>query len=138
MNCIHCGSSNTDVFFKEDIPCCHCEGAITVVYEACGDCNLMWKSVDGEVISNSADTLDELNDVLLYELDKGPVISDEEAMVAMDDFLNFLKEEADDSPIVDSMQDLLHKCLRCESISYEVRPRHYLCPECGFEWEVLQ
>lgn len=36
-----------------------------------------------------------------------------------------------------SMKDMIHKCLRCGSISYEAKPEFYHCPECGFEWEVV-
>ena len=37
-----------------------------------------------------------------------------------------------------SMQDILHKCIRCNATSFEVGPNFYRCPDCGFEWEILQ
>lgn len=130
MICIECGSDNAEVFFSEDIPCSHCGGTTELHYNVCNNCNLMWKTVDDEVISNSIESarlIDEFID------------SDEEM-----DLQKFLTETMDhiiNLNLVDSeittMKDLVHKCLRCESISYEVKPRFYHCPECGFEWEVL-
>ena len=52
-----------------------------------------------------------------------------------DEFEAFL--DAAQASTATTMQDLVHRCLRCETISYEVKPRHYHCPDCGFEWEVL-
>ncbi len=50
---------------------------------------------------------------------------------------------------MDSMSDLIHKCLSCNEICYEVEAdfsdeekKHkvyalYECPNCGFSWEVI-
>jgi hypothetical protein len=50
---------------------------------------------------------------------------------------------------MDTMSDLIHKCLTCNEICYEVEAdfsdeeeKHkvyalYKCPNCGFMWEVI-
>ena len=36
-----------------------------------------------------------------------------------------------------SMQEIIHKCLRCDTTAFEIGPKLYHCPDCGFEWEVI-
>jgi acetyl-CoA carboxylase beta subunit len=47
------------------------------------------------------------------------------------DFMTFIAEPKN------TMQEIIHKCLRCDTISYEIQPQLYHCPDCGFEWEVI-
>lgn len=130
MECIKCGSNNTSKFFIERIPCNHCGETIELEYEVCNDCHIMWKSVDGEVINNSFDAPEELDRFLDNELGE--------------DIEEFLKQ-AFDIPIEEvtitnassSMQSMVHRCIRCEAIAYETKPRFFHCADCGFEWEVL-
>lgn len=35
------------------------------------------------------------------------------------------------------MADYIHRCLMCNTISYEKEKDSWHCPECGFEWEVI-
>jgi hypothetical protein len=36
-----------------------------------------------------------------------------------------------------SMSEIIHKCLHCGNIAFEIEPNLYHCPGCGFEWEVI-
>jgi ribosomal protein L37E len=36
-----------------------------------------------------------------------------------------------------TMQEVIHKCLRCNAIAYEIQSQSYYCSHCGFEWEVI-
>lgn len=140
MNCINCGSSDTSVFYKEKIPCSHCNEVTEVIYEACAHCYIMWKSVDGEVIDNSFDVDQELDKVLSDGamvidgnlFDEFPTDEEFEDLLRS---INFM--DTDSVKSVKSMRDMVHRCLRCDTVSYEIKPRLYHCPDCGFEWEVL-
>jgi flagellin-specific chaperone FliS len=89
----------------------------------------MWKSVDGEIINNSFDVPANLNEFLDNELGE--------------DIEEFLKQAFDVS--IDevtvandrSMQSMVHRCIRCEAVAFETKPRFFHCADCGFEWEVL-
>ena len=35
------------------------------------------------------------------------------------------------------MSDYIHRCLMCNTISYEKEKDLWCCPECGFQWEVI-
>lgn len=37
-----------------------------------------------------------------------------------------------------SMDEIIHKCLRCDKIAFEIESNLYHCSDCGFEWEVVQ
>lgn len=125
MKCIHCDSNLTSVFLIEYIPCGHCNKDIELVYATCPSCNIVWKSVSGVVINTSFDDMD---------FDDVDTSSDVEEMMN-EAFKDFMDERYDVTPV--SMSDMVHKCLRCEAVSFEIKPRFYHCPDCGFEWEVL-
>ena len=135
MNCIHCGSADTVVFYIERIPCSHCNETTELVYEACNDCNLMWKSVDGNVLNNSFDVMETLDD-LIIDGDLLEEMPTEEELKKMFEEFEAVIDAAEYSD-AKSMKDMIHRCLRCETVSYEINPKHYHCPDCGFEWEIL-
>lgn len=132
MDCMHCGSTDTAIFFVEKIPCSHCDEITNLIYETCNDCNLMWKSVDGEVLNNSFDSMEEIDSPLDFDME---LPTEEELDEMIREFESII--EATEMSEATTMQDMIHRCLRCETVSYEVKPRHYHCPDCGFEWEVL-
>ena len=129
MECINCGSSDTNKFFIEHIPCNHCGESVSLEYIACNNCHILWKSVDGEVINNSFDVPANLDEFLDNELGE--------------DIEEFLKQAFDisiDEVTVTndrSMQSMVHRCIRCEAVAFETKPRFFHCADCGFEWEVL-
>lgn len=120
MKCIECSGNYIEQYYEEVVPCSHCDGEIVIHYFACMDCGIMWKEVDGEVIDNSV---------------KKSAISELEEVVDDQDFMDFDKTLTFlDQP--KSMQDLLHKCIRCEAPAYEVSPNCFRCSICDFEWEI--
>ena len=124
MACFNCGSENVEVFFVENIPCSHCDGKTELVYAGCNDCHIMWKSVDDKIINTSLDAGLKIDGVL----------SDDD-LECIDNLFLPLNEEI--IPDVTTMSSMIHKCIRCKAVSYEVKPNYYHCPECGFDWEVL-
>lgn len=36
-----------------------------------------------------------------------------------------------------SMSSYIHKCMHCNSMSYEIEEGKYMCGKCGFIWEVI-
>ncbi len=116
MICVNCGSENTDSFFTELIPCGHCDEVNEINYSVCKECSLVWKSIGDQPVAG----------MMFSEPELGGMISD-----ALDDFIGLAAETPG------TMQEVVHHCLRCQTISYEIKPQLFHCPDCGFEWEVL-
>jgi len=36
-----------------------------------------------------------------------------------------------------TMDEVVHRCLKCNSVAFEVMPESFVCSFCGFEWETL-
>ena len=117
MNCINCGSENFNTFFTETIPCAHCDEINNISYHACQSCGLIWKSIGGKILEG----------VMFTEPDLGQLLNE-----SMDKISSFMESSSKNS-----MQEVIHKCLRCNTISFEIGPKLYHCPDCGFEWEVI-
>ncbi len=117
MKCINCGSKNSNTFFTETIPCSHCNEVNDVAYHACQSCGLIWKSIGDKIIEG----------VMFTEPDLGQILSE-----SMDEISSFVEKSSKNS-----MKEIIHKCLRCETTSFEIGPKLYHCPDCGFEWEVI-
>jgi hypothetical protein len=118
MKCLNCNKDNIIVFFNEVVPCAHCHEDNDISYNVCEDCGLVWKSIDGQALSG----------VIFSEPELGGMLGD-----SFEKFMNFVEE----AEPIGTMDEVIHKCLRCNTISFEVEPRLYHCPECGFEWEVI-
>lgn len=133
MNCIKCGSEEaTDTYFIEVLPCPYCDEGIEIKYHICHECNITWKTVNDEVIS-------------MADFDDGmpPGLTDEDllqAFSAIDGRLvKFSMDNIDGVPTGPAMGELLHRCIRCGSIAFEVSSKRWRCndPECQFEWEIV-
>jgi len=37
----------------------------------------------------------------------------------------------------ENMTDMIHRCLNCDAVAYEVGNGKYECPVCSFTWEVV-
>ena len=112
MNCINCGSKELNTFFTETLPCSHCDEINEIAYHACEVCGMVWRSI-GNKISD---------DIMFY----GP------------DLASFLSELPTPENINNnSMQEIIHRCLRCNTVSFEIGTKLYHCPDCSFEWEVI-
>jgi len=117
MNCVTCGSENISVFFSETIPCTSCNEANVISFQICNDCGVIWKAV---------------NDVLL----KGTAFVDPELS-------SFISDKIVDNPEFDNwfdtkvditMDEVVHRCLKCNAISFESKPNVFCCSSCDFTW----
>lgn len=120
MSCLNCNSEDSiTVVFEENINCSECGTNNKVLYCFCNECGLIYKELNGQVVEGFI--LDATKASNIFNIDA--------------DF-----QEIDLSNKVDkaeSMQDVVHKCIRCGNISYEKDENYYVCPNCGFEWEVM-
>jgi hypothetical protein len=146
MNCIKCGSANTHEFFKEMVPCSHCDEETEVTFFNCPDCGLMWKFAAGKVFGDSGTFLAEedfmweeedfLREMEEAYLDESP-ISDEELARVFAEFDDFIRKDLNlGAPA--TMTSMLHHCLRCNALAYEVLPHSFQCSACDFSWEVIR
>jgi hypothetical protein len=121
MNCPDCGSENTAVFHIEDFPCRHCSTVNEISYNICYDCRLSFKEADGEVIAATRFPNKELIEL---------------ANLSEEDVKIVVKDEVD-SEHGRTMGEVIHRCLRCEAIAFEVEENSYKCFACDFEWETI-
>lgn len=106
MDCVECGSKNVVVFFIEKFPCSCCKEENRVEYYCCKECETFWKVI-GEFVIDST---------------------------------KFDSKDASAEPTEikyygNSMDDAIHRCLKCNAIAFEVDEDSYHCPKCHFEWE---
>lgn len=123
MNCCVCDSPNTEVFSIEKVPCTKCGELTELMYNVCRECGAVWKSVDGKVI-----------DCTFAELG--------EATTIIENMFDIFKDGITDISVYKynnqgTMSEVVHRCLRCDTVSYEILPNLFHCPECCFEWELL-
>jgi hypothetical protein len=118
MDCCVCNSNNTIVLSKEDFSCKHCGECTDVIYGACNDCGAVWKSVDGYVVECMS------HEMSAEDLDR--MVGD-----------GVVVQVVDLEPRENTMSNMIHHCVRCEAIAYEIGHGLYKCPECDFEWEVI-
>ena len=123
MDCINCDGVDAEIFFIEQIKCDHCGEVSDIEYHVCTDCNIMWKTLGEELIHTSFDTPDESEDFFMND-----AVTD--ALIANVSSLGYEEKET-------SMASMVHKCIRCNSIAYEIKPKYYHCTDCDFEWEIL-
>jgi hypothetical protein len=126
MKCLNCGEEDFDVFVTETFPCGKCGGSIVVEYNVCKNCGLMCKSVDGNLLTASVFMPEEFSDEDIEEI--FGFLNEPDMCLNMD--------YTDDSEKI-FMGDYVHKCLKCNTVCYEVDEGSFKCPKCGFEWEVV-
>ena len=117
MNCVNCGSENFNIFFTETIPCHHCNEDNDISYHACQVCGLIWKSIGDKILEGAIFSEPNLGQFLNEPIDEIP----------------FFIEKS----YKNSMREIIHKCLLCNAISFEIEPELYHCPDCGFEWGII-
>ena len=120
MKCVGCGSDDAMIALIEAFPCKHCSKEIRIEYNVCKSCGITWKSVDGEFFS----------DTTIFDVGLGNLFDEEKSDVSFDELIKNVKNKS-------YMGDYIHKCLRCQSLAYEVEKNLYRCPICDFEWEVI-
>lgn len=123
MKCFNCDCEYDACTFGESYDCDHCGDSNLIEYNTCRECKISWKSINGKVIENSVFTEEEL---------KGMFEGN------MDDFIDKMIDRTLCNR--NTMSGMIHRCLRCDSISYEVSGNgRFKCSnkDCGFEWEVI-
>lgn len=126
MKCIECNSDKAITILIEIFPCIHCNKDINMEYNLCPDCGATWKTMNGKLFDGSTIADANLDELLGVD---GEIDDFFESLVS-----NLEKDllSADEN----SMRSLIHRCLKCNSIAYEVDENLYRCPNCGFEWEI--
>ena len=122
MECITCGSNKNVSILKGFFICDHCNELNYIDYYKCEECGETWKIVD-------------LDPEVIEKVNLDPHLKD-----LKEDMSNSFGEvHVNDGPdaVGTLMTDYIHKCLMCNSSSYEKYENTWHCPECGFEWEVL-
>jgi hypothetical protein len=121
MECCVCKNKNAVIFSVEKVPCSHCGEDTEILYNMCDNCGAVWKSIGDEIVECITEKLsDEMKNLT-------DMFEDEVSSVRVIDL----------NPPKGTMCELVHKCLRCNTRSYEAGPGYYRCPDCGFEWEVI-
>ena len=131
MRCINCDGEDFNTFIVETYPCTKCGGGINVEYSICKECRFVFKSVDGKVITGA----------LLLPEDMDEQMFSDEGIKEMFKFL----DDADMCLNIDNlndveksfMEDYIHRCLKCNTVCYEIGEGNFTCPKCSFEWEVV-
>ena len=123
MKCLRCDNEDLMRFMDDTIDCCDCGTKLHYVHYLCSNCGMSWKTVNDNVVTKS----------------------DLQAMfVNLMEYMGNLENETRKADAIKegtaNMVDYIHKCIKCQSVSYEERPGTYRClnPECEFEWEVLR
>lgn len=111
MMCVNCDNKNTKKIFEEEL-----QGEGIIGYYICEECNLVWTALNNEfivgVISSGVGFYEGI--VELLGLGKANIIDENQ-----------------------SMDSFIHRCLKCNTFSYEKEKNLWCCPECGFEWEMI-
>jgi hypothetical protein len=115
--CPECGEMTGHIMHIDEFPC-KCGDVVTVEYAVC-DCGMSWRAADGTFVDGCNMSIENVEE-LLSEVEN--FFEDQEV---------FAGENS-----VDSMEDLIHKCLKCGAVATHPRPDLYECTACGFSWEV--
>lgn len=118
MNCITCDSENTSVFFSETIKCTSCDEDNTISFQICNDCGVIWKAINDTLLKGTAFVDPDLSDF----------ISDK--IVGNPEFDNWF----DPIEVGPTMDEVVHRCLKCNAIAFESKPNVYSCSSCDFTW----
>ncbi len=118
MECTNCGNE-VEEFFSEEIECHSCHDLIVIGYYHCKECNTTWKAQD---------------EVPIFSVNFNDAGFPEDVLELFDK----VEEEMTKLEESNSMSELVHKCIGCHAICYEVADGTYKCPECDFEWEVIK
>lgn len=126
IECLNCKGTDFEQFFEEELPCVHCSEVNHIRYVVCTQCGFVAK-VSGDII---------LNGVLMAQDDSPNLMQ-----LSVEDLV---KDLADANEAISEMEfqprmmgDLVHRCLKCATVSYEKEPGLFHCPDCGFEWEII-
>ena len=123
--CPRCGHQTGVVVHVDEIPCV-CGKLTNVEYVAC-ECGYSWRSANDQILDECQIEVSEAEELK----------SDLEAFLKEQGFdLEHLDNANLSESLGNSMQDMIHKCLRCDSLAIKVSQNLYECTECNFAWEV--
>lgn len=143
MICPKCSGENTEMFMAEPVECAHCEKITYIEFYRCEECEIVFKAIGDKVMEDSVmdmptEMLGALNDIV------SAMFGGEAAMMDEDEFRKVIEEMGDDLEVKEikvgktgGMNDFIHKCLNCNEAAYEESEGVYICPQCGFSWEVV-
>jgi len=117
MDCLMCGNPNALLVFTEVVHCDCCSEPNELMYYACRNCGIICTVLDGELIDSSEELPLPFKTIMQELLDNAEY-----------DLSDICTEK---TPL-----EIMHKCIKCETLSYEIKPNLYHCPDCGFEWEI--
>jgi len=115
--CPSCGNNTGVVMHFEEIPCT-CGRSVKMEYIVC-ECGYSWRSADDKFLD-------------------GCIINVEN----VEELINEVEEFFEDQGVFNNMQqggsmeELIHRCLRCGEVVVQVNPTTFECPICGFSWEM--
>ena len=112
MRCIKCNNETPIKVLEEETMCPDCGRIYIMNYYVCEECNLLWLATDNDFLEGIV-----LPGIDLYE--------------EVAEFLGL--EEIEEV----SMNSFMHRCLQCNTVAYEKKKNLWHCPECGFEWEIV-
>lgn len=117
--CPGCKEMVGQVMHAEKISCPHCDEEILMEYLSC-PCRFSWREINGIFLDGGRIEVDGLEGLLQ----------------GITDFIESYSDEEEIAPT--SMSGMIHRCLKCESLSTLVHtnPDVYKCTMCDFEWEV--
>lgn len=141
MICLNCESEFFSVIYAEVYPCAHCGEDLIIEFCSCTKCGTLWRAVNGEIIKESVVTTDDLINALT-PLNDFVSRTESEMTSEEKEFLKRIEEELIKHDKIEtdqaSMGDMIHRCMKCETIVDEVRPGVFECPACEFSWEVFK
>jgi hypothetical protein len=127
MDCTQCGEGyNTFEIYREEVPCGHCGGLNIITYEICKECGTLFRICNGEVV-------DEGTSITALDNEALPVGELEELLKNM---ANHVERTVKESP--ESMNDMVHRCLKCNALAFETGKGKFECSDCEFCWEVVE
>lgn len=130
--CINCNGEDFIEVAIEELPCSHCGGTVKIDYVVCNTCGMIAKVVDGVVVSGALFDIQGLTGADTPDI----------AAIFEDSVITTFKIGVPEGHGGDdknsSMFDLVHRCLKCNSVAFEKKANLWHCPDCGFEWETLE
>lgn len=128
MICINCGFEETNLFYVEQIKC-SCGDYVTLEFFSCSNCNSIWKTVNGEVDS---DTLLSIESLILPDMIiKGFVgfLEDNFSKEELETLHLMSREYSDDE--VKDINSYAKKCDICKSLCIKDDMGNFKCTSCG-------
>jgi len=116
MECPACGSEEVYKFVDEIFECGSCGEVNTLSVAVCATCGTFWKEFNGAPVEGTCLTKQDLSH--------------------MSKHIAEVLDKHEENSGKASMYDVVHKCIRCDSVAYDLGDGNFECPDCGFTWEI--